>query len=243
MSGARTGYLRATRHPWACLLFLVPLLLAYELGVLWLASSHADALRNGADAWLRQSLRSFGLGQMYAAPALAVAVLVVWSLARFDDRPGDMLGVWTGMVVESVLFAVGLWLMSRSLRPFLFRMGIDLNLTPRTQAVAEKVVTYVGAGIYEELIFRLFLFAGLCWTLVWLRVPAPLPFLLAALASAATFATAHHLGAHGEPFNGYVFLFRMLAGIYFAAVFQWRGFGIAVGAHACYDVLVGAGVG
>ena len=37
----------------------------------------------------------------------------------------------------------------------------------------------------------------------------------------------------------YVFLFRMLAGIYFALLFRLRGFGIAVGTHAFYDIIVG----
>jgi len=50
---------------------------------------------------------------------------------------------------------------------------------------------------------------------------------------------AHHLGAHGEPFNGSFFAFRTAAGLYFAALYRLRGFGVAVGAHACYDVLVG----
>ena len=48
------NYLRATRHPWACLLFLVPLLFAYELGLLWLGGDNVAAMRNGADAWLRR---------------------------------------------------------------------------------------------------------------------------------------------------------------------------------------------
>ena len=39
--------------------------------------------------------------------------------------------------------------------------------------------------------------------------------------------------------DGFNFLFRVLAGLYFTAIYQFRGFGIAVGAHACYDVLVG----
>ena len=47
-------YLRATKHPWPCLLFLLPLLAAYELGVDRLSGGQPDALRNGADSWLRQ---------------------------------------------------------------------------------------------------------------------------------------------------------------------------------------------
>jgi membrane protease YdiL (CAAX protease family) len=57
--------------------------------------------------------------------------------------------------------------------------------------------------------------------------------------SALLFSTAHHIGPVGEPFHGYVFVFRTLAGVFFAVVYQYRGFGIAVGAHAFYDILVG----
>src|SRR5262249_48259180 len=100
--------------------------------------------------------------------------------------------------------------------------------------------TFVGAGIYEEAIFRLGLFTALYWVLKKIS-PFPLfPFVLAAAVSALLFAAAHHAGPHGEKFDGYVFLFRALAGVYFAFVYQLRGFGIAVGAHAGYDVLVGA---
>ena len=67
--------------------------------------------------------------------------------------------------------------------------------------------------------------------------------ILAAAASALLFSAAHHVGPFGDPFDGYVFLFRTIAGVYFAVLMETRGFGIAVGAHACYDVLVGASVG
>jgi membrane protease YdiL (CAAX protease family) len=66
---------------------------------------------------------------------------------------------------------------------------------------------------------------------------------VAAVFSATVFAAAHHVGPYGEPFDDFVFLFRAVAGLYFAALYQTRGFGVAVGAHACYDVLVGVAVG
>jgi membrane protease YdiL (CAAX protease family) len=237
------SYFQATRHPWPCLLFLVPLLLSYEGGVLWLNAAHPEAVRNGADTWFRWGLEAFGLEQMYAAPALILVVLLGWSLVRMEDRPDDFLSIWTGMVVESVLFAVGLWGISRGLRPFLFRLGVELTLPSPGRQVAGQIITFVGAGIYEEMLFRLVLFAGLRWLLEFLGAPPPLPFLGAAAVSATLFSAAHHLGPQGEVFIGYVYLFRTLAGLYFACVFQLRGFGVAVGAHALYDVLVGAGVG
>src|SRR5262249_40686957 len=96
------GYLGATRHPWPCLLFVLPLLLAYELGVVWLGGTQPDTLRNGADAWLRWGLETFGLSQLYCAPALVATLFLVWSWLRFWDRPDDLLGVLTGMAIESL---------------------------------------------------------------------------------------------------------------------------------------------
>jgi hypothetical protein len=56
-------------------------------------------------------------------------------------------------------------------------------------------------------------------------------------------AAAHHVGPFGEPFDRYVFVFRLLAGLYFAVVYRLRGFGIAAGAHALYGVVVGVAMG
>jgi hypothetical protein len=57
----RTGYLLGTRHPWPCLLFVLPLLAAYEGGVHLLGGAHPESLRNGADNWLRGALAAAGL--------------------------------------------------------------------------------------------------------------------------------------------------------------------------------------
>src|SRR5271155_2909938 len=97
------GYLLATRHPWPCLLFLLPLLVAYEAGVIWLGGPQPEALRNGADAWVRWGLGSFGFPQFYCAPALIVAALLFWSVLRLWDRPEKMVSIWIGMTAESVL--------------------------------------------------------------------------------------------------------------------------------------------
>jgi membrane protease YdiL (CAAX protease family) len=102
-----------------------------------------------------------------------------------------------------------------------------------------QIVTFVGAGIYEEVLFRLLLFFGLGCLLRLIGFSTLLSALFCTLASAFLFSAAHHIGPYGEAFDRYVFLFRSLAGFYFALLYQFRGFGIAVGSHACYDVLVG----
>lgn len=237
------GYLPATRHPWPCLLFVLPLVVAYEGGVLLLGGAQPDTLRNGADNWLRCGLTALGLSFFWLPPAVLLAVFIVWTWRRRLDRPGDLVGVFSGMGIESVGFALGLWGVSRALTPVLQHFGIALTLGTEASPAVRQVVTYLGAGIYEEAIFRLVLFSVLLWLLRAADVTGLLATLLAGLASATLFSLAHHLGPYGQPYSNYLFLFRLVAGFYFALLFQLRGFGIAVGTHACYNVMVSLGPG
>jgi Type II CAAX prenyl endopeptidase Rce1-like len=233
-----SAYLNSTRHPWSSFLFLVPLLAAYEGGVLWLAGDQAARLRNGADAWLRWALEVFGVAQVFAAPAIVVTVLLLWSWWRWADRPDDPVRTWFGMAFESGVFAFLLWQFGQNFGPLVERLGVKLEITVQTGQAA-RVLTFIGAGIYEEVLFRLGLFVGGYCFLRMIRLSAPAAVLLAAGGAAVAFAAAHHVGPYGEPMNPPVFVFRAVAGLYFTVLFVGRGFGVAVGAHAGYDVLVG----
>jgi hypothetical protein len=236
---AKTDYFSATHHPWSSLIFVLPLLAFYECGVVWLGAAEPETVRNGADTWLRWGLDQVGLHQPYWAPAILAVFLIAWGWLRFPDRPTDLVSVWIGMTIESVVFALGLWAVSKELVPLLDFLGIQLAMAPAADKDLQQAISFVGAGIYEEVLFRLVLFSALLWLLRSAEVAGLLAFFLAAVTGAAIFSYAHHLGPFGEPYNGYVFLFRIIAGVYFTLIFQMRGFGIAVGAHALYDVLVG----
>ena len=43
---------------------------------------------------------------------------------------------------------------------------------------------------------------------------------------------------YGDAFTIYSSLFRIAAGVFFGCLFVYRGFGIVVGTHALYDLLV-----
>jgi membrane protease YdiL (CAAX protease family) len=253
MAKGSHSYWQATRHPWACTLFVLPLLAVYELGVRWLAPTAPEEVRNGADVWLRQALAAVGVNAVVAAPGLLLVVLLAWALWRRQDRPNDLAGVWAGMAGESAAFAVVLLVLSRGLwRVLQIADRVLCSHAPRpvglswpglgggrAEPALEQIIGFVGAGIYEETLFRLLLFSGLLALFALTDFPTLWGFGLAAAASALLFAGAHHLGPHGEPFNGSFFAFRTAAGLYFAGLYRTRGFGIAVGAHAFYDVLVG----
>jgi membrane protease YdiL (CAAX protease family) len=233
------NYWAATRHPWAATLFVLPLLAVYEAGVLAQGTAAPpEQLRNGADLWLRGLLTALGLSPLYAAPLLLLGLLLAWGWWRRGDRPRELLGVWFGTLAESAACAVALWLLSQGLIPLLNGLHVYLSAAETDPAVTD-LISFLGAGIYEETLFRLLLFSGLVALLRRLEFPGWAAAALAGLLSALLFALAHHVGPCGETFEAYVFLFRTLAGLYFAAVYRLRGFGVAVGAHAGYDVLVG----
>jgi hypothetical protein len=100
------------------------------------------------------------------------------------------------------------------------------------------VVSALGAGVHEELVFRLGLLAGMVTFLRGGGTDRRVAVLLAFLFSAPLFALAHHAGAHGEPFTIHAFAFRTLAGLAFGAIFWFRSLAHAVYAHALYDLVV-----
>jgi hypothetical protein len=234
------SYLRATRHPWPSLLFVLPLMLAYEAGVAVLGGPHPETLRNGADNWLRVGLTRIGISWVWLPPAVLLALMALWTWKKRLERPNEIFAVLSGMLLESVAYAIGLWGMSRALGPFLEQFGVELAAGSTEPAVGQ-VITYLGAGIYEEALFRLVLFSCLLRLLRLVDFNGLLAVLLAASASALLFSAAHHIGPYGQPYSNYLFLFRLIAGLYFASLFHARGFGIAVGAHACYNLMVSIG--
>src|SRR5262245_59694122 len=139
--GTPPGYLQATRHPWACMLFVLPLLAFYEAGVQWLGGTQAQVLRNGADAWLRWGLEVIGATQPLAAPLTVIGILVIWCMRRWDERPQDNLGVCFGMVFESVIFAFGLWAVSRNFGRLLDGLGLPLSQGEAAADTLGQIVT------------------------------------------------------------------------------------------------------
>jgi hypothetical protein len=209
--------------------------------VLWIGGASADAMRTGADAWLRNALGTIGLTDRWLVPLGLVLGLLAWQAA--DPRDWRFTP-WTlgGMAFESIVFAVVLIGLSKVVDLAFVRLDTGPLLAaqpPAPRHPLAALIGYLGAGVYEETIFRLALIPLFLGLLRAFQTPAILATTLAVTGSALLFSIAHHAGAPGETFTWFAFIFRWLAGIYFAWVFVARGFGIAVGTHAAYDILVG----
>ena len=112
------------------------------------------------------------------------------------------------------------------------------------QPVMANIVTGIGAGIYEELVFRLIL---ICVLMILFQDLLGMSHInsvvLSVLISAALFSAHHHIDLFSgkpnavDPFNLTEFIFRTIAGVYFAFLYAIRGFGVTAGTHAFYNII------
>lgn len=233
-------YWSQSRRPLASLAFVIPLLTLYEAGVLLLGSGN---VRNGADVWLRTLLDKLGFSHYFLLPALTICILLAWHHAT-GDRWQLSAGVLYAMAVECVLLALLLLGIAR-LQVDLLNSAAPVGAVPLQQlgaprfSILNRIVGFCGAGIYEEVLFRLMLLPPLFGLLTAIGVSRPWRIVSGVVATSAVFAAAHHIGSQGEPFAWFPFVFRFIAGAVFALLFVYRGFGIAAGTHALYDIAAG----
>ena len=229
-----SDYWSQSRRPLAALLFTGPLLVIYETGLICLGP---NAMHNGAEAWLRQTLDLLGFNAYFLLPVLTVGILLGWHhvLRQPWHVPRSVLYRMAG---ECLVLAVGLWLSWKLLYGLLLPAAVP-SAGQNIARFLATILSYLGAGIYEELLFRLILLNLGIGLLAWLRAGPDASVIGGIVLTSILFSAAHYVGRSGDAFLWSTFLFRFLAGVLFAVLFRYRGFGIAVGTHALYDVLVG----
>lgn len=234
-------YFALSRELRYSILFAVPLLLLYEGLSAALSGSAYSGIRNGADVLLKTMFVSLG-GRtgltVFGVLLLGAAAVVVW---RDQRRRGGRLsgGVFGLMLLESVVYAAVLgqvvaqlttWLLSGRLA-IAFQQGGVATLPLGTQLVVS-----LGAGIYEELVFRVLLVSGVAALGTALGWRKPVALGVGIVASALIFSAFHYVGPIGDTLTLPSFTFRAVAGLLLSGLYVARGFGITAWTHALYDV-------
>lgn len=224
------GYLHWSRDAAVGLFAVLPLWIVYE-ALRWLL---APEDRNGAEVLLLQELARFGdRGHLFASGAFAVLVLVAArSLVR---RHIPWLRVAAVIALEGTIYALMLGPLTSALTASATRL---LAVDAASGALVANLVGSLGAGIFEELVFRL----GLMSLLVWIglravrawSMPRTLALVFAVVASGLVFSWFHHLC--GQPYDRSVFVYRTIAGMLLGLLMWARGYGVCVYTHAVYDV-------
>jgi hypothetical protein len=244
LPAGESGYFASSRAPRYSILFALPLLLMYE-GLAALLETPQGGMRNGADALLRgafsAAIGAYGPAIFMTAVILIGAGFVVMDLrrAREDLKPvyfplmlaeSSVLAIVFGLVIGTVtarlLGAVNL-----------LAAGAPDNLAQLSWST--RLMLSLGAGLYEELFFRVLMVSGLTALGVsvagWTRRTA---VIVAVITSAFIFSAFHYIPPYGDPLEVASFTFRFFSGLAFSALYVLRGFGITAWTHALYDAFL-----
>ena len=235
--GKGSSYFHRVHRPLQCLVFIVPLLVFYQIG----AAFHPwQAGMAGGERWdvvafilMQHFFRFFGATGTFLPLLAVIGILLAWHLARRDPWDFDP-PLYLGMAVESVVWGIPFFVIGMAIQQHIPSPGAA---TLGTLPWETQVVLSVGAGIYEELLFRLIAINVLSLLLVdalALKPPAAVPLII--ISSAVLFSAYHYLGT--EHFELGTFAFRAAMGVFLAGIYVYRGFGITVGAHTVYDLIV-----
>jgi membrane protease YdiL (CAAX protease family) len=229
------------------------MIVAYEVGTVLFARDSASGTETRIVAFtlFRDFLSLFGATGGAAGhylPGLAViGLLLSLHLVRHDPWK-FRLGVQLGMLAECFCWTVPLVALAMLLGRYLPTFHSIASIVPwlPTNSVNEsgiplslpaRIVLSIGAGIYEELVFRLIAFALLSFLISdVLGVPKKRSVVAVFVISSVFFSLYHYLGSEQPAW--YTFVFRTAAGMFFGALYLSRGFGITAGSHAFYDVVV-----
>ena len=222
-----------TQSPLYSFLFTIPLFFIYELGVLFSSTTEMVSMRNGADALMRQILSALGMHGFYWMGAIFfIGFLIVYLFQKqyWNDIEIESKYLIL-MMFESVIWSIGLY--------FFMSNVYVLLMTPSGAFIIQQVILAVGAGIYEEFLFRVLLIAGIAgimgFIFQWNEV---LKNWIAMIIAAGVFSSFHFIGEFGDYFSFNIFMVRFFAGIMLGALYFMRGFGITAWAHSIYDLII-----
>jgi len=226
------GYRWRTYRPLNCLVFILPLLVAFHVGA---AGFGTDLL---VPHYFHVVLRYFGATGVHLPAVFIAAVLLGQHLLRREKWRIET-RVLAGMFAESIAWTLPVIALS-----FLFpgTSAQSATTAPAARGLIQQVTAALGAGIYEEFFFRLVLISLLM--LIFVDVFALRKTVVAAAAiivTAIAFSLCHLpveqlTGKAGLNWNKSIFLFG--AGLLWGLVFVFRGLGIAVGSHIFYNLYV-----
>jgi membrane protease YdiL (CAAX protease family) len=228
-AGSLERYLEVTRRLPVAVCFIVPLVLLHAAAV-----ARSDRfVQVGAERFVQHVLRTGPTGERILQVVLAL--IVTGSIAYVIRAKIPVHRYFVPFVVECLLLALVLGpLVSIATNTSLF----GVRAPPEGAAVWPFVLGAIGAGIYEEIVFRLLLLGSVA--LLFRRglgFSAKGSAALAIFVSAVFFAQAHFFGTGAEAFAWRPYAFRLAAGLLLGLAFVLRGLGVAVYLHAFYDAL------
>jgi membrane protease YdiL (CAAX protease family) len=218
-------------------LFSLPLFLIYE-GLIIISQPSADQIvRISVDVWIKAVFSSLGVNAVsFSLLVVLLAGIIILYKERERLRTLNF-KYFPALLAESTVYGIIVALISSALTSAL--LNISASNPVEELSYLQKLALSLGAGLYEELFFRVILvslfiliFNKLFNNKKWASVSA------AVVLSALLFSAVHYTGSMGDFFTLNSFFYRFLFGLILNGIYVARGFGVAAWTHALYDVMV-----
>lgn len=227
------SYLLKSKTSFYSFLFTLPLFFLYEINILFLSWDDILVVRNGADFLMRNILESFDIYGLYGLGLVFfLGLLVTYIFFIKEDQQQEVnVNYLFIMLAESMLWSVVLY--------FLLFKFMVLLMNPVGKTILQQVTLAIGAGIYEEFLFRVLLIASLSGILGFVFMwDKTFKNIIAIVLSGGIFSAFHFMGEYGDFFSMELFLIRFFAGLILGVLYMYRGFGITAYTHSIYDLIV-----
>ena len=228
-----SNYWRYSRSAYYSAIAALPLLVIYEIMIV-LSQSPYWGIRNAADVWIRTFLMAFALQAHHLTFVLIGISLALIPIAKSRERGIKLKANYFAlMFAESLAFSLVLGVVLQSI----LRMG-GLSSGGPGSGLMQNLALSVGAGLFEEIIFRVLLLNLLFLLISPLFKKKVVSAVVAVLLASFLFSLSHYVGTMADTWQLYSFMFRWAAGLLFTVLYFVRGFAITAYTHALYDIWV-----
>ncbi|MEQ9280157.1 MAG: CPBP family intramembrane glutamic endopeptidase [Balneola sp.] len=237
MENALKTYFSDTKNLLYSFLISLPLFLAYELLILISQPEASQIVRISVDSWFKSVFSLLGVNAV-SITLLIVALFGMFILYKEREQLRELrFKYFPIMIGESTIYAILVTLVATFFVSMVFAFSANDPISSLTGL--QKFALSLGAGLYEELFFRVILvsvlilvFQKVFYNKNWAAITA------AVILSAFLFSMVHYVGSMGDPFTLSSFTYRFFFGLMLNGIYVWRGFGIAAWTHALYDLMV-----
>ena len=228
-----SNYWRYSRSAYYSAVAALPLLVIYEILIV-LSQSPYWGIRNAADVWIRTFLMAFDLQAQHLTFVLIGISLALIPIAKSRARGMKLKANYFAlMFAESLAFSLVLGVVLQSI----LRLG-GLSSGGPGSGLMQNLALSVGAGLFEEIIFRVILLNLLFLLLSPLLKKKVVAAVVSVLLASFLFSLSHYVGTMADTWQLYSFMFRWAAGLLFTVLYFIRGFAITAYTHALYDIWI-----
>ena len=228
-----SNYWRYSRSAYYSAVAALPLLVVYEILIV-LSQSRFWGIRNAADVWIRTFLMAFDLQAQHITFVLIGISLALIPIAKSRARGIKLKANYFAlMFAECLAFSLVLGLVLQTI----LRLG-GLSSGGHGIGLMQNLALSIGAGLFEEIIFRVILLNLLFLLLSPLLKKRVAAAVVSVLLASFLFSLSHYVGTMADTWQLYSFTFRWAAGLLFTVLYFVRGFAITAYTHALYDIWV-----